>query len=129
MAIEDEFKKANVTAVTSLAAATSSATEFGFTQVAQAGEKVQYVLIKIFQAAPAPEAIAQQDVQKFQERVRELERQIADLPAARTESFRCQQDFEECVARARKNGTSQVTCWVSYAACLGAQLTTLMQKN
>ena len=117
----EDQKKDFVTAVQSLAIASTSAAATGFTDVAEASANVNYVITNQFNfyilQAPPTKEIPDHDINNLEERVRALEAQIRNVNVPSTESFRCQQDFEACV----RNATSKVqkaNCLMSYAACL-----------
>lgn len=117
----DEFKEQSLTAITSLASASSTATEFGHANVAQAGERVQYMIFQIYQA-PSPDAVPAATFEELKIRVAVLEDQIAKDKSPSTKAFRCQKDFEECRARS-PDKVQQMSCWMSYLACLGEHVT------
>ncbi len=117
----EDRKKDFVTAVQSLAIASSTATATGFADVAEASESVRYVITNNFNfyvlQAPPSQEIPDHDITVLEEKVRALEAQIRSVNVPSTESFRCQQDFETCV----RNATSKVlkaACLMSYVACL-----------
>jgi hypothetical protein len=122
----DLFKEESLTAVTSLATASSTATEFGHHQLAQATEGVQYVFIKEFYNAPNFDAITQSAKDKLSARVQVVEAQVTELQQQRqeptTRSGRCQKEFEACRARGA-DGAHQGSCWISYMICLGQHVT------
>ena len=126
MADWGKFDPSSVSAILNLATASSTANEFGFTGVARAGERVTFEIVRI-EETKSKDTVNQQ-ISELESRVTELGAQIQQVSAPLTESFRCQQDFERCLVKAT-TGVQKSSCWISFAACLAQQFTTIASKG
>ena len=120
-------------AVNSLTTATSAAAEFGFTKVADAGLKVQYFIIREIGPTENNEAIPEPKIAELKSRVSSLADQVREVQKAeawnpQTESFKCLQDFQGCWTMAQ-NSAVQFMCLLAFAACIGQQFTTLVERD
>ncbi len=117
------------TATESMATAKSTAEALGYIDLATATDKARYVLVK-FQNK-APEDITTREVMLLNQRVEAAEAEAAKLRAERsipaTREFKCNMDFRSCIASA-SNWQETLACWVTWAACVGRDITTLSIK-
>ena len=118
----DLFKEQSVTAITSMATLSSTATEFGYPKIAQAAERVTYTFItEIYHNTTIN--ISESTGRDLEARVTALEKTVAEElprkpadPEPRTHEFRCLKDFEDCK---RRNPDGHKLCYAMLVACVG----------
>jgi hypothetical protein len=120
----DLFQQQSLSAITSMAQASSTATEFGYPQIAQAAERVQFTFInKIYNTTV--NIISRETEDELKGRVTDLQNTTAEqLPTQqqaepRTQTFKCLKDFEDCKAR---NPDGYKMCYAALVACVGANV-------
>ena len=119
------------TATEAIATAKSTAEALGYTKVATATEKVEYLLVRVFQNKD-PADITNGDVVLLEQRFQEIETEVAKLRAAgsipKSREFICNMEFRYCMASASK-WYEQLTCWMALATCFGSSLTTVISRS
>ena len=120
----EEWREITASAVSSLSTAVSTATSTGFDEVAQAGVGVQYLVVNVFVPSSPEAAIPRADLKEFDEKLELLEKKIesAGDDTARTHAFRCKQDHDDCIEKA-KDRIDRNVCRMVLAACLGERFT------
>ncbi len=121
-----KWREVSVSAVESLSTAVSTATSTGHLEVAKAGVDVQQIIIQVFVPAEPSVGIAQSSLEKFDERIGALEERIDAAGGARTHAFRCKQDFDDCMAKAKDTMDKNV-CRMVLATCLGENYTDIFK--
>ena len=116
----DKWREITTSAVTSLSTAVSSATSTGFDDVAQAGVGVQYLVVNVFVPSMPDAAISKSFLNEFDKKLALFEEKIesAGDDEARTHAFRCKQDHDDCMAKA-KSRTDRNVWRMVLTACIG----------
>ena len=127
MAVEyEKWREVTVSAVESLSATVSTATDIGHIDVAKAGVNVQQTVVQVFVPANPDVGIAQSSLQEFDERMSILEKQIDTAGRARTHAFRCKQDYDDCIAKATSTMDRNV-CRMVLTTCIGENYTDIFK--
>ena len=95
----------------------------GFPDVAEASAAVKYVINNHFQSTVNFYVVPQQAYETLEARIAVFEDSVENAvirkSLARTQAFRCKQDFGDC-KRAAKDKVEQWMCGTTYIVCLGA---------
>ena len=121
-----DFREATATAASSLSGVTSTATATGLPDVAEASASVQYVIVEYFQPLRQIQHIPEGSLALLQERVGQLQSELARLEPPQTGAFQCAQHFKHCMGGA-SGGTQQAACWMAFATCLAERLNGLFR--
>lgn len=121
---EYELKKlleTSSTAASTLSAVSSSALSTGHIEIAAASNKVLNVFNIYIQSAPTAPDISSRLSSALASSVSDLERQTRDEGIPLTQSFKCYEDYQNCMRKA-KTPDEEWVCKAVFAHCLGVDV-------
>ncbi|MEM7222037.1 MAG: hypothetical protein AAF495_03605 [Pseudomonadota bacterium] len=115
-------------AVSSLSTTVASAVKSHHSNVAHASADLQQLVVNVFVPEESRAPITDEQIETLKQRIEALEEAInkdTGRDVARTHTFQCKQDFDDCMAKAETKGEKGV-CWAMLGACVGVDYTTLV---
>ena len=116
-----DFDKAAPRAASSLRAIEITATETELPTIAKASRAARFVIIEYFQPLQEGDPIPEDSLVLLGEAITELKNELARFYVPQTETFKCEQDFSSCIARA-EGMVQKTVCWMALATCLAERL-------
>ena len=119
--------EASAAASTSLSTASTAATAHKLPEVGQAVQGVFHIVSR-YQEAEKPQDVPPHTIEELEAKISMLEDELVKAEMPTTKAFKCNRDHRICMKSATSNG-EKAACLVAYAACLGTEFTTLVDRG
>ncbi len=114
----DDWKKANATAIANVATSVASSTATDHMDLARAGTHIQNLIINVFHLEGRPEDVNERSLGDLEKEALEYEKQAQSAGLPNTYVFQLKQDLENCL-RGADTIAEKASCWLHYIAGLG----------